>query len=117
MSAFQISGKKRYVVRNIISNLRKQSLNLRISQGIAGLWRGNSINVYRIAPQSHIRVRLASSARISTRSTAPVRLIHYAFLKKMLRLQVKFGDSPLGKNGKPTVLSLVLVDTLSSYEA
>eukprot|EP00471_Norrisiella_sphaerica_P004276 CAMPEP_0184478154 /NCGR_PEP_ID=MMETSP0113_2-20130426/261_1 /TAXON_ID=91329 /ORGANISM="Norrisiella sphaerica, Strain BC52" /LENGTH=298 /DNA_ID=CAMNT_0026855843 /DNA_START=36 /DNA_END=932 /DNA_ORIENTATION=- len=58
-------------------------------EGVAGLWRGNSINVYRIAPQSAIGF----------------------FCKDFYK--VKLGETPLGINGKPSVLSLALSSALS----
>mmetsp|Transcript_16662 Transcript_16662/g.29891 ORF Transcript_16662/g.29891 Transcript_16662/m.29891 type:complete len:296 (+) Transcript_16662:132-1019(+) len=59
------------------------------TEGIRGLWRGNSINVYRIAPQSGIGF----------------------FCKDFYK--VKFGQTPLGRNGKPTVLSLAVSSATS----
>jgi len=59
------------------------------TEGVQGLWRGNSINVYRIAPQSAIGF----------------------FCKDFYK--VKFGETPLGTNGKPSVLSLAVSSAAS----
>mmetsp|Transcript_18873 Transcript_18873/g.46331 ORF Transcript_18873/g.46331 Transcript_18873/m.46331 type:complete len:299 (-) Transcript_18873:288-1184(-) len=63
--------------------------DIHAKEGIPGFWRGNSINVYRIAPQSAIGF----------------------FCKDYYK--VKLGETPLGNNGKPSVLSLAVSSSLS----